>query len=81
MTYESSQGSIIFAKIESIAPVAQWIRASRFGREGRGFESLQVRIASLRAHLAAKFACSFVWFLEAHSVREFLHRLFHIQLP
>ncbi len=23
------------------APVAQWIRASRFGREGREFKSLQ----------------------------------------
>ena len=29
-------------KLESVAPVAQWIRASVFGTEGRGFESLRV---------------------------------------
>ena len=29
-------------KLEPVAPVAQWIRASVFGTEGRGFESLRV---------------------------------------
>lgn len=29
-------------KLESVAPVAQWIRASVFGTEGRGFESPRV---------------------------------------
>ena len=36
------------------APVAQWIRASDFGSEGRGFESLQAR------HLA-------LWGSESHA--------------
>ena len=29
-------------KLKLVAPVAQWIRASVFGTEGRGFESLRV---------------------------------------
>ena len=28
--------------MKCVAPVAQWIRASVFGTEGRGFESLRV---------------------------------------
>src|SRR5205823_1662383 len=35
--------SVSCATLPARAPVAQWIRASDFGSEGRGFESLRAR--------------------------------------
>lgn len=34
----------ISAPLQIFAPLAQWIRASRFGREGRRFESFRARV-------------------------------------
>ena len=44
-------------KLEPVAPVAQWIRASVFGTEGRGFESLRVYHRGVRVSLGLFFCC------------------------
>ena len=46
-------------KLEPVAPVAQWIRASVFGTEGRGFESLRVYQIGVSRFL--------LWFLKKYN--------------
>ena len=46
-------------KLELVAPVAQWIRASVFGTEGRGFESLRVYQIGVSRFL--------LWFLKKYN--------------
>ncbi len=53
-------------RVGPYAPVAQWIRALRFGRRGRGFKSLRVySVKPLCGHAASCFKMYFVYLLES----------------
>lgn len=57
-------------KLEPVAPVAQWIRASVFGTEGRGFESLRV----YQIGVSRFFCCGFSKNTTEASARNFIDK-------
>ena len=60
-------------KLESVAPVAQWIRASVFGTEGRGFESLRVYHRGVRVSLGLFFVIK----NRAEYILKYITMIFH----